>query len=665
MYMRICETLNAVGKLIPENEDIYDHIKDNNKDYYSSIYLYNEEQKNQFYEDIEVTSKNGNTYSRKRGIGGITDVITKKLVFDFDSEDNIPLAQTDTIKTVKRLQKHGINIEDMTITFSGCKGFSIEMNTDTEMTPEKVKTIAKYIAGDLKTFDTKVYNAARIFRLPHTKHNKTGLYKTPIQYHELTDLNVDQIAEIASEYYIPEINKNIAKLPKTLKNIKPEDNSPVDSPKIDSKLLNAKLDLNLTNRPKGLSYWKYALLNGYFPPKSRSHALMILASTFKSQGMPLEVTKGMLKGAIELQIARFNDKEYNESELKRNVLDQVYSELWEGGTYAEDNFPDDIKSYLLGLGIPRQEESNTEDSFKNSNDVFTSFKKFAENIDQNTIKTGIVPLDNEKSLRLTTSMLVGLLGAPSSGKSSVAFEVMKNASKSNQKVAFFSMDMGSPLVLQRLAQKVTGFDSDDLFEIFKNKDEKQSSKIADKINEQYKNVHFCFKTALTVEDIKRNIEREQERSGEKIKIAVIDYLECINASISDPNAKISMISQQLKDLATDLDICVLLLLQPPKRVGDPSKEITTYTAIKGAATVAQACSIVISLWRDGFNPKDTENDNYLSFAVIKNRMGKLSQIDCSWNGLTGKIGTLEDIERQELRNLRKNKKDEESSYDDF
>ena len=161
---------------------------------------------------------------------------------------------------------------------------------------------------------------------------------------------------------------------------------------------------------------------------------------------------------------------------------------------------------------------------------------------------------------------------------------------------------------------------------------------------------------MTTEMIRKGVEQLEEKHG-KIRIVVIDYLECIQSSLSDPTAKISMIAQELKDIASDLDVCVLLLLQPPKRVGDPSKEIVTYTDIKGAATVAQACSIVLSLWREGFSPKTSELDNYISFAAIKNRMGKLCKIDCSWNGLTGEIGYLDDIEKEELEELRNNIED--------
>lgn len=647
MYQRLCTTLNSVGKLIPREDNIYKHIKNLNKDYYSSIYYYTTEHKESAEEDIEGV-KDGKTFKRKRGISGITDIVTDRLVFDFDSESDVSLAQQDTQTLCDRLFEHGIEGGDIEVAFSGNKGFSVTVYHNTEMGPKEAKTIAITLAGDLKTFDSKVYNASRIFRLNHTKHAKTGLYKTPIGMDELYDLSMDEIKVLAKEQYEPEdiVRTN---LPQAIIDMQIPPEKPEDVPK---SVLPQELDISYKDKPKWLSHWKYALLNGYFPLGTRSYALMVLGATYKNQGQPKEITYQMLKGAATLQQQRYGGEKFDKDRIWNTVIEQIYSDQWKGGMYAEDNFPDDLKQYLDDLGVPRQEVAETENMFSTPDQVFDIFQNFAENIDKNTIQTGIVPLDKSEDLRLTTSMLVGILGAPGSGKTSVILNMLNKVSDNGEDCAFFSMDMGAPLVFQRLAQKVTNYTDKKIFELFQNKDTKEIDRIRKLICKRYKNTHFSFKTAMNTKMIRQGIINMQEKSDKKIRVAVIDYLECISGDISDPTAKISMISQELKDIASDLEVCVVLLLQPPKRVGDPSKEILSYTDIKGAATVAQACSVVLSLWREGFNPKETDRDNYLSFAIIKNRMGKLAQIDCGWKGLTGEIYELEDIERMELKELR-------------
>ena len=93
MYVRLCETINNIGKLVP-NTDIAKFIENQEKDYYSSIFLYNEDQKRKAEELIEIT-KDGKTFKRPKGVSGIKEVVTNKLVFDFDS-DNLQNAKLDT-----------------------------------------------------------------------------------------------------------------------------------------------------------------------------------------------------------------------------------------------------------------------------------------------------------------------------------------------------------------------------------------------------------------------------------------------------------------------------------------------------------------------------------------------------------------------------------------
>lgn len=659
-YYRVSKTLSDIGELIPFNKSVYDIIDDVDKDYYTSLFYYNDEHKKQAESFVEF-EKNGKTVKRVKGVRGITDVKTDRLVFDFDSENDVENARQDTITLCKRLKSNGFDLNtDVIIAFSGNKGFSVEAILDEEYSPEQIKKIASNLASDLESFDSKIYNASRIFRVTGTRHNKTGLYKTPLTFNELLDNDVDAIKEYSKDPKIAEMPRKVSlpeNVAKMANSVEKSSSSDITSPPVLS-------DLDFSKKPKNLSHWKYALLHGFFPNGCRSHALMILASTFKSQGYPQSVTYRMLKGAAELQSQRHGGEQFSKDEIWENIINQVYTPLWNGGTYAEENFPDDLKKYLTKLNVPSK-ESIDENYFENTTSVFNTFKNFAENIDANTIRTGIEPLDKLQDFRITTSMLVGLLGAPSSGKTAVSLEIMKNVSMGGENVAFYSLDMGLPLVYQRLAQKVSGYSTDKLVDIFKNGDIEEIEKIKQKIDDQYKNVHFCFKSAMNTESIKKSIMHLEEKSGKKIRLAVVDYLECISSSVSDPTAKISNISQELKDIANDLDICILLLLQPPKRVGDPSQEILSYNDIKGAATVAQAASIILSVWREGFNPKTVEEDNYISFALVKNRMGKLAQVDCGWDGLTGKVSTLDTIEIENLADFRKAKAQREDNDSDI
>jgi replicative DNA helicase len=651
MYRRLCKTLSDKGVLIPTTDNVYDHIKNLTTDHYLSLYQYNEDQKTKFYQKTKkLNPKTGKMEEEINGAKGITDVRTNILVFDFDHKTDLELAKSDTMQTCNRLLENGFNEDDLIITFSGNKGFGIEVHTKDEFTPDEVKGIAKHIAGDLATFDPIVFNASRIFRVSFTRHQESGLFKTPLTYPELFEMEINEIKDLASEEYEPE---NIGKVVKTpseilkLKDLKPEKKKvEVNSDEM--------VSLDLKNKPRWLSNWKYALQEGFFPEGVRNHAMMILGATYKGQGFNKITAYRMLKGAAELQSQRTGQERYSDEEIWREIIEQIYHSGWMGGTYAEENFSDSLVEYLEIAGVPRgNEEDDSEEVLIGVDDVYNTFEDFAENIEANTIKTGIRELDER--CRITTSMLVGLLGAPGSGKTATVLNILENHSNGGEESIFFSFDMGKPLIYQKLAQKYTGYDSKKLFEIFQNKQESEKERIRTAINTNFKNVQMSFKTGSRPEDIKKTIMDHEQRTGKKVRFIVVDYLEKCVGPFSDATANSGYNAAKLQEICNDLEICCFLLLQPQKMAGDPSEPLLTYRRVKGASVIEQDCRVIISVFREGYDPQSYENDRFITYAVLKNTMGELGSVDCTWEGLTGTICEIADNEREDLKYIRKQK----------
>jgi hypothetical protein len=446
LYRRITKTFSDVGTLVPAEDSIYRHVKDKTVPHFSSIYLYNQEQYDRSEEIITVKDKDGNDYERKRGIAGITDVVTNKIVFDLDCVTDIENARKDTIEVCNRLAEIGIPEESLQISFSGKKGFAVEVEFETHMTPPEMKNVVTEIAGDLKTFDSVVVNASRVFRIPLTKHADTGLYKTPISIEELKHSSLEEIQEIAKETYpsLPEEWKP-TKMPEKIAALKKKAPEP---PKPVAVVAGEEHDLDFSKMPKGFSKWKYALLNGYFPEGCRSNALMILVATFRHLGYPKNVAYYMAKSAAEAQATMFGNDKFHKDDLWNTVVKQVYGPTWKGACYSEENFPLELQEYLLVRGVPRTNKKK--DGLQGIDEIFGTFKNFAENIEKNTIKTGIPTVD--KKVRLTTGMLVGLLGGCGSGKTSISLEILNQVSLNGEDAIFFSMDMGDYLVYQKLCQ---------------------------------------------------------------------------------------------------------------------------------------------------------------------------------------------------------------------
>lgn len=651
-YKAITKGLSGVRILVPESEvlqELYDlQSKDSNKDYYISIFKYNQ--------------KHFDDYKKTKTLSGVNDNTSNSIVFDFDDAENVDNAKKDTMTLVGRLVQKGFKLDDINISFSGNKGMHVEINTDAEFTQQQLVNIRSSLAGDLATTDPKIKDTQRILRAPLTKHNSSGLFKIPITFEELTKLTVKEIQTLAKDpadfrYELAE------KLYSSKTQVPPSIMDLTISKKKEKKEAVAVTDKpDFAKNKTGLTNAKYALSEGYFDEGQGHEACCILAATLQGLGWNKELIYNSLKATLRLRSQRLGLDDASEEKRKElwKIVENVASPTWRGGMYSEDT------NELL---IATKEKYDIQDKYDTNimvslSEVNNIFSDFATNIDKNTLKLGIPSFDSE--IRVTTSTLVSLLAAPSAGKSSIAFGILNSTSNDGIKSMFFSLDMAAPQVYQRLAQRHTGYSSDRLFAAYQSKDTHVVNKVQEELSKQYKNVKFCFKGAMNVNIIKDAILKEKEVTGEFPKLVVIDYLENVMTDLSnDPTIAKGFVARSLKDMANEFGICILLLVQPAKISGGPSEELNSYYQIKGSGLVAEASAQVITMHRPGFDPKNPSDDNFITLTVVKNRMGVLGTFDYHWEGLTGAIRELSTEEENTLKVVREQNIASKKGMDDL
>jgi replicative DNA helicase len=646
MYYRLCEGFQDKGRLIPANEDVYKYIKSQDRDYYKSIYLFNDQQFKEFNE--------------RGSVAGMKDVVTNKLSWDFDytpnpidPEDDPELARKDALALVNKLQSSGISEESIQIFFSGSKGFEVSVELDnTLLTPTETKNIAVNLAKGLTTFDSSIYNATRIFRVPLTKHNKSGLYKIPLGISDLSS-NIEAIKTSAKQNYTPDDIAGAwskAKLTGELKKLRDT------TPKIEKMLtkLIPNLDfsaIDWTKKPDKVSPEKYVLSLGYFEEGERSHALMILASTNRALGMDETYNYYALKAAADLQSSRTGSDKFPKEEIWRNIIQQVYSPLWVGGTYSVKT---DLLLQKINVHIPASIKQQDMKDVVGISEGYELFKHYAKNIEENTMEVGISALD--KQLNFQRGRLYSILGSPGSGKTSLAINMINHTSKSGYHSMFFSFDMSQYDVIQKLTQRHTGMKRDELYDIYTSDNQKEIDKVSNILQDNYANVSFVFKTGQNIEEIKDSIIKREQLLGVDIPLIVVDYLELVQSKYSDATQASSDVIQGLREIAINMNKIVIVLLQPNKMSSTVDQPITSYNAAKGSASVAQAVTAMLTVHRPGYSSRTPEYDNYFSIDCVKNRTGQLFHVDLSWNGLRGTLRELEEIEAQELQELLERKR---------
>lgn len=633
-YIRFSENYYN-NSLIPSTDDPLSYIKNKNKPHFISMMKYNEDHYKEWQKTHSVSSFSGGK--------------TNKIWADFDSED-LKKSFQDANVFVHRLLDIGMKEENIEISFSGNKGVGIIVNINEDVSHEQSSNIAISLGKDLSTFDTTMYDHQRIFRLLFTKNEKTGLYKTPITLEELENADIQytkdnakdishfDIPTVKSFYKVFNVNDGLRKL------FKKEEKTKVKEPIIST-------EIDFTNRPKGWKKYKWALLQGHFEAGERHNALVVLAATARGLGFDKETTYYLCKSALKKQAALKGSDEFPKEELWDNIIEQsIFSDNWEGGQYSPQNNAW-LASYCerMGFEVDEKEES----SIITVDDMSKVFTDYAQNFDKNIIKTGVSLIDENVMFLAGTHN--GVLGQPGAGKTSWAIDFLENSSKNDIESIFFSLDMSLPVVFAKLIQRELSCSFKDAMRIFKD-NPSQANRLVEQFKEKYKNVSFNFKTGLNVSDMRNIIKNKEEKTGRKVKLVITDYLERIAGPSSDALANTGFISNQFNDLANEEQICSVLLLQTQKHsTVDISDPLLSMKQIKGSSIIEQSCSVILTLWREGYNPKTIEDDRYISFAAVKNRFGNLWSDDFYWNGVRGSVSELTEEQRDELAAFRKKK----------
>lgn len=637
LYKRICNGVNDRGFLVPSEENTHKFITDNQQDWYESLFLYNEEQKAEF-------DKTGS-------VAGVQHVTGKRLYFDFDSKDDLETAANDTLSVYHKLRDIGFSEDTIELSFSGSKGFGIDILLVNEISVKDFKHAVFAIAGDFKTFDRVINNPSRVIRVVNTKHQISNRYKVQLTLEQLETLSIDEIKAYADSPKNQE-PKLLAKFPDFLRH-KEEKKKPT--------VTNILGSVDYSNKPKFLSNCRWALQNGLFKDGSRSTALLCLASTYKNLGYDQEIVYRMLKGVAELQSQRNDTDRFPDEEIYNNIIVQVFADSWKNGQYScreQGNF---LFDYCKSLGVHKCNHA-MDDQMKPKHliEITSSFKDYVRNIDKNTIITGISAID--ENFFLSTGSNVGILGAPASGKTALALNILNNTSKSGVKSVFASLDMHRNRLFEKVLYKISGLSREDLYHKFQTDSEGDLLKL---LNQEFGNVYFLNKSSPCVQDVREYVLACQEACGEKIKLVMVDYFERVNSDMSDDTAASKRVAGELQDLVNDLDVCLITLVQPNKMSisGGPDQPLYSYSAIKGSAFVSQAFRQILSIWRPFATPELKEDDRYLQMAILKNDLGELNEFVFSWNGKKGQIREMEEHEISEFETILDQKKSKDKKED--
>lgn len=293
---------------------------------------------------------------------------------------------------------------------------------------------------------------------------------------------------------------------------------------------------------------------------------------------------------------------------------------------------------------------------KTLEDTMEVFEKiFKEGGVTRGLKTGFYQLD-QRTNGLQKSDLIVIAARPGIGKTSLAMNIVSNAAlESGAKCAVFSLEMSKEQLAQRMLCSVSGVSMSkalrgDLSESDWSKLWKAQKKLADA------NIYVDDSSLNKPSQIISKCRKIKREKG--LDLIMIDYLQLMTADGKADNrqTEVADISRQMKILAKEINVPVLLLSQLNRAVEQRSGKRPTLSDLRESGSIEQDADMVIFIHRNdessGANEQGKKEGSYEAELIIaKFRNGEPGSIFLGWDGSrTTFVNLPQDANKQSIVN---------------
>jgi len=135
--------------------------------------------------------------------------------------------------------------------------------------------------------------------------------------------------------------------------------------------------------------------------------------------------------------------------------------------------------------------------------------------------------------------------------------------------------------------------------------------------------------SITVHQMKAKLRRVKN-----LGLVIIDYLQLMESTTKSDNRVlvISEITRQLKVMAKELNVPVILLSQLSRGVESRNDKRPMLSDLRDSGSIEQDADIVLFLYRDAYYNKESPRQNISECIVAKNRHGETGTVELIWDG---------------------------------
>lgn len=219
-----------------------------------------------------------------------------------------------------------------------------------------------------------------------------------------------------------------------------------------------------------------------------------------------------------------------------------------------------------------------------------------------------------------------IVGArPSVGKTSLAISMAHNIAKKGHRVGFISIEMSDNQIQQRLASQMLEIPLRDIIVGARKREHKEKIQ---KFVENYDFPFYVDANPMSLSTMKHRIKRMKANYG--LDIIFLDYLQLISGEFQRYEL-VTKISQELKVIAKELDIPLVVLSQLSRGSEQTEEKIPNLSHLRESGSIEQDADMVILLYKEEKKKKDEDKGLLetlptVTLDIAKNRNGETGKI---------------------------------------
>jgi len=225
--------------------------------------------------------------------------------------------------------------------------------------------------------------------------------------------------------------------------------------------------------------------------------------------------------------------------------------------------------------------------------------------------------------------LIVVAGRPFMGKRAFAMQVIQNITMRSDKphvAAFFSVELTAQQVAIRMLAIEACIDVNNLRTgRFSTKEWRSLAQASDKLA---KDKTFIYDIPFISMPELRTKCRLLKRDAGRLDVVLLDYLQLMSGRVGLENREqeVSEILRELKALAKELDVPVIVLSQLNRSLESRANKRPILSDLRGSGEIEQYADMIMFFYRDEVYNKTPSNEGITEIMIAQNRGGTMGQV---------------------------------------